>query len=185
MSELHFSWPITVPFWIIHVDLWAPGLQEDDDGNKVYLMNSMCNISQFVVSSPTTDITVAHLAQLFMKYVVLSFDMCSVVIIDDVTSFKQVFKLMCENLAITYWCLSRGNHQGNSVEYYHRFLNKTHAIAGNNRGTDKVYIQHAKTSQYTWNSTPINNLYHYLITYVTFLQMEIFSLRPSDYDQEA
>ena len=146
MSELHFSWPITVPFWIMHVDLWAPGLQEDTDGNKGYLMNSMCDISQFIISSPTTDITAAHLAQLFMADVILSFGMCSVVVIDDGSSFETVFKLMCEALGITYWCLSRGNHRGNSVERYHRFLNKTQAIAGNDRGTHKVYIQNAKTS---------------------------------------
>lgn len=115
MSELHFLWLITVPFWIMHVDLWALGLQEDKDGNKGYLMNSMCNISQFVVSSATMDITTANLAQLFMKDVVLSFGMCLVVVIDDDSSFKQVFKLMCEALAITYWYLLHGNHRGNSV----------------------------------------------------------------------
>ena len=88
MSELHFSWLITVPFWIMYVDLWSPRQQEDDDGNKGYLMNLMCDISQFVVSLATTDITAAHLAQLFMKDVVLSLGMCSVAVIDDGCSFK-------------------------------------------------------------------------------------------------
>ena len=141
----------------MHVDLWAPGQIEDTAGDKGYLMNSMCDISQFVVSSATTDITAANLAQLFMKDVVLSFGMCSVVVVDDGSTFKHVFKLMCNALSITYWCLSRGNHRGNSVERYHRFLNKTQAIAGNDRGTHQVYIQNAKTSQYAWNSAPIDN----------------------------
>ena len=102
MSELHFSWPIAVPFWMMHMDLWVPGHQEDTDRNKEYLMNSMCDISQFVISSPTTDITAAHLTQLFVADVVLSFGMCSVVVIDDGSSFKNVFKLMCDALGITY-----------------------------------------------------------------------------------
>ena len=38
-SELYFSWPFTVPFWIMHVGLWAPGQIEDTNGNKCYLMN--------------------------------------------------------------------------------------------------------------------------------------------------
>ena len=50
-----------------------------------------------------------------------------------------------------------GYHRGLSVERYHRFLNKTQAIVGNNRGTHKVFIQNAKTSQYAWNSAPIDN----------------------------
>jgi len=83
--------------------------------------------------------------------------MCSVVVVDDGSTFKHVFKLMCEALSIIYWCLSRGNHRGNSVERYHRFLNKTQAIAGNDRGTHQVYIQNAQTSQYAWNSAPVDN----------------------------
>ena len=79
-------------------------------------MNSVCDISQFVVSSATTDIAAAHLAQLFMKDVVLSFGMCSVVVINDGSSIKFVFRLMCEALAITYRLLSHWNHCGDSVE---------------------------------------------------------------------
>ena len=47
LSELHFSWSITVPFWIMHVDLWSPGHQYDGNGNKDCLMNAMCDVTQF------------------------------------------------------------------------------------------------------------------------------------------
>ena len=53
--------------------------------------------------------------------------------------------------------MSRGNHRENSVEHYHHYLNKTQAIAGSNRGTNLVILQNAKTSQYGWNSAPIDN----------------------------
>ena len=43
------------------------------------------------------------------------------------------------------------------MERYHRFLNQMQAIVGNYRGTRAVYIQNAKTSQYAWNSAPIDN----------------------------
>ena len=80
-------------------------------------MNSMRDLTQFVVSSQTTDITAVALAELSMSQVVLTFGMCSVVVVDDESNFKNVFLEM--------WCLSRGNHTGNSVERYHRFINKT------------------------------------------------------------
>ena len=64
---------------------------------------------------------------------------------------------MCIKLDLTYWYLSQGNYRGNSVERYHRFLNKTQAIAGNDRGTHAVYIQNSKTSQYAWNCALIDN----------------------------
>ena len=92
-----------------------------------------------------------------MSEVVLTFGMCSVVAIDDGSTFKSVFILMCTTLKINFWCLSRGNHRGNSVERYHRFLNKIQAIAGTGRGTHSVNLQNAKTSQYAWNGAPIDN----------------------------
>ena len=76
----------------------------------------MCDITQFMVSSVTSDIILAALAQLFMSDVVLTFGMCSVVVIDDGSTFKGVFITMCSKLDLTYWCLSRGYHRGNSVE---------------------------------------------------------------------
>ena len=66
---------------------------------------------------------------------------------------------MCKLLKLTFWPLSRGNHKGNSVERYHRFLNKTQTISGQNRGTYEVFHQNIKTSQYAWNSVPIDDTY--------------------------
>ena len=74
----------------MHVDLWSPGLNEDSNGNKGYILNSMCDIAQFVISSPTIDIKAASLAQLFMSDVVLTFGACSVVVINDGSAFKDV-----------------------------------------------------------------------------------------------
>ena len=111
-------------------------------------MNSMCYISQFIISSPAIDIIALHLGQLFMAVVIFAFDMCLVVGIDDGSSFKGVFITMYTKLVIIYWCLSRGNHSANYIERYHLFFNKTQAITGNDRRTHEVYVQNAKISQY-------------------------------------
>ena len=107
-----FAWHATVPFWIIRVALWLPGFTENSDGNKLYLMNFMCDLTQFVISSVTTSIDASTLAQICMADVVLLFRMCSIVVIDDGSTFKRFFISMCEALKIHYWCLSWGNHRG-------------------------------------------------------------------------
>ena len=94
-----------------------------------------------------------------MSDIGMIFGMCSVVVIEDGSTFKGVFILMCKHLKILYWCISRGNHLDNSVERYHRLLNKTQAIAGTDRGTNQVILQNAKIIQYAWNSSPIDNTY--------------------------
>ena len=64
---------------------------------------------------------------------------------------------MCIALGFKFWALSRGNHKGNSVEKFHRFLNKTQTIVGQDRGTHLSFIENSKTSQYTWNSALIDD----------------------------
>ena len=137
-----------MPFWIIHVDLWLPGLTENSNGNKLYLMNCMCDLTQFFISSVTASIDAGTLAEIFMADVVLSFGMCYVVVIDDGSTFKSVFIFMCKALKIHYCCLSHSNHRNNSTAHYHRCLSKTEAIAGNDRATYLIIIQNAKISQY-------------------------------------
>ena len=43
------------------------------------------------------------------------------------------------------------------MEKYHRFLNKTQTIVGQDRGTHHSFIENYKTSQYAWNSAPIDD----------------------------
>ena len=59
-------------------------------------------------------------------------------------------------LGVIYWSFACGNQKGMSVEKYHWFLIKTQEIAGQYIGTHEVFTHNAKTSQYTWNITPID-----------------------------
>ena len=82
--------------------------------------------------------------------------MVAIIIFNDNIWFKSVFKDMCAALGIIYWYLTRGNHKDVSIEKYHRFLNKTRAIAGQDRCMHDVFLHNAKTSQYDCNSAPID-----------------------------
>ena len=60
-----------------------------------------------------------------MEQVVLSFGMVLVVVVDADSKFLNLFQDMCQRQDFIFLPLARGNHKGNSVEKYHRFLNKT------------------------------------------------------------
>ena len=155
-SELYFSWPVTSPFYIMHCDLWQPGMLCTSKLGTAYAFNCMCDITQFVVSSCVYDPDAAILARTFMENVVLAYGMVAVLVVDADTKFRGVFEELCGILKITLWPLARGNHKGNSVERYHRFLNKTQTICGNDRGTHESFVTNLKTSQYAWNASPID-----------------------------
>ena len=44
-SELYFSWPVTTPFYIMHVDLWMAGKLMDSINQMLQLMNAMCDLT--------------------------------------------------------------------------------------------------------------------------------------------
>ena len=100
----------------------------------------MCDLTQFVVSTITTETHAEHLAKKFMENIVLSFSMVATPVVDYGIRFKRIFKDMCAFLVIIYWLISHGDHKGMSIENYPRFLNKTQAIAVQDRGTHGVFL---------------------------------------------
>ena len=132
----------------MHVDLWMPGKLVNESGKTLQLMNRMCDLTQFVISILVDDARSEILAKLFMEQVVLSFGMVAVVVVDADSKFLHLFQEMCSKLDFLLWPLARGNHKGNSVEKYHRFLNKTQTIVRADMGTHLSFVENSKTSQY-------------------------------------
>ena len=146
-----------MPFYIMHCDLWMPGAIRNDKGETLQLLNCMCDLTQFVVSILVQEATAEMLGKLFLENVVFTFGMVAVVVVDADSKFLGMFEEMCKAFGFKFWALSRGNHKGNGVEKYHRFLNKTQTIVGQERGTHLSFIENCKTSQYAWNSAPIDD----------------------------
>ena len=71
--ELHFSQPVTIPFNIIHIDIWSAGTVLYKNQERCHLFKAMCDLTQFIIFSITTDNKAESLSKLFMEEVVLSF----------------------------------------------------------------------------------------------------------------
>jgi hypothetical protein len=155
-KELVFSWPVTSPFFILHVDLWAPGSITDYRGNS-YLLAGMCDLTGFIVQTAVTDITSHELARVFYQEFLLKFGMCGMVVVDAGSNFLSVFAAMCDVLSIRFHAAAKRNHKAVSVERYFRFLNKAVAIAINDRDDPTVWVPACMTASYAWNSGPIDD----------------------------
>ena len=92
---MYFYWPITSPFYILHVDLWMPGKYMDDAGQILQLMNCMCDLTQFVILVLANEAISENLAKLFMEQVFLFFGMVTVVDVDADRKFLHLFEAMC------------------------------------------------------------------------------------------
>lgn len=70
-SELYFSWPVTSPFYIIHCDLWQPGLLTDPKKGMIHALNCICDLTQFIVSNLVHISNAAVLVEVFIREDVL------------------------------------------------------------------------------------------------------------------
>ena len=150
-----FFWPVSLPFAILHAGIWVLGHFTDSDGN-VALINVMYNMTQFVVVVPVPDKILATLAEYFMQHVLLKFGICHLLILDDCSPFKGVFTAMCKSLNIKYDVLAKRNDKGLLVEKLHRFINKAITIAGEDRGTNDIFVTAGDAAGNVWNSSPID-----------------------------
>ena len=103
--------------------LWCPGDFIDYTGSH-YLLNTMCDLTQFVVVVPVPGTPSALIAKNFMKDVLLKFGRCLLVVIDDGTPFKATFTAACESLKIPFECVAKRNHKSLLVENFTIFLTK-------------------------------------------------------------
>ena len=138
-QELMFSWPVSYPFTILHVDLWMPGNHTDRNG-YIVLMNTMCDMIQFVVVVSVPNESSTTLASFFMQHVLMKFVICHLVVLDDGSPFKGDFIAMCDVLSLNYDVMAKRNHKGLTVEHFHHLLNKSVAIAAEDRGTNEFFF---------------------------------------------
>ena len=88
-QELMFSWPVSSPFVNFHVNFWMSGHHINPNGHMV-LMNTMCDMSQFVVVVPVPNENSATLASSFMQHVLMKFGLCHLVVLDDGSLLKNI-----------------------------------------------------------------------------------------------
>ena len=99
-SKLCFSWPITAPFSILHVDLWSPGIATSAD-RHTHVLGTMCNLTGFVILVPLKSILSNNLAVAFMERVLLQIGFCHIVYVDADNKFRSVFEVMCNSLSLS------------------------------------------------------------------------------------
>ena len=63
---------------------------------------------------------------------------------------------MCRALNLNYNILAKSNYKGLSVEYFHRFLNKSVIVVAEERGTNDIFVPASIVAGYPWNNTPID-----------------------------
>ena len=115
-TRTSFYWPVTIPLYIMHVDLWAPGTSVSNNSAGRHLLNVMCNLTHFSLSNITMEKHAEHLAKLLMENVGILFSMVYIIFINTKYWFKSVLKDMFTALGIIYCPLTHGNHKYMNVE---------------------------------------------------------------------
>ena len=77
--------------YIMHVDKLSPVHLVDTKKYTIQLMNLMCDLIQFFISSVFCNINAEILANTFMEVVSLSFGLTAVIVVDADSKFRSFF----------------------------------------------------------------------------------------------
>ena len=116
-----------------------PGKYTDSKSNMA-LMNTICDMSQFVVFIPVPSESSATLADHFFQHMLTKFGLCYIVVLNDGNPFKGAFVAICKVLKLNYDILFKRNDKELSVEHFHRFLKKATTISMENRQNNDVFV---------------------------------------------
>ena len=109
-KQLVHSWPILTPFAIISANIWSPGEITSPTGAK-YILNLMCDMTQFVCSVAISNVNAAELSRAFMEGTLLKLGFCMVVVVDDDSKFMALFEAMATALNIRLHRVAKRNHK--------------------------------------------------------------------------
>ena len=89
-QKLVHSWTLLTPFAMIAANIWCPGDTVSLTGMK-FILNCMCNTTQFVISAALSQANRSILAKAFMENFLLKVGICIVLVVDDSNEFMGIF----------------------------------------------------------------------------------------------
>ena len=119
MGDLIFSFPISEPMTILHMDIYAVGTEFNFEGNKHHL-TTCCGMTTFAISEPTVKQNAKSFASAIMKILTL-FGFSHTIVADKDSKFQGVFKETAELLGINMHVLSGENHDPMLIDRVNRF----------------------------------------------------------------
>lgn len=106
-----------------YIDFVGP-IQQSERGNK-YIFTAVCDLTRFMVASPTVDCTALTAAQCLLENVICRYNFPSRLISDNATSFtSQVIKELMHIFHIKKIFSTPWHPMSNIVERQHRILNQ-------------------------------------------------------------
>ena len=76
--------------FVLHCDLWSPGTTIATSGDS-HLLSSMCDLTQFAVSVPTSDTHAHELARILFQDILLKVGMLGLIVVNTGSTFCSVF----------------------------------------------------------------------------------------------
>lgn len=79
------------------------------------------------------------------------------VIIDAGSEFAGALQVLCGNIGLTHYTVSKGNHKAIICERFHRYLNKVQRIHAADCETFQDFMFGTIFAVYAWNSAPVDD----------------------------
>ena len=153
-AELVYSFPVTEPMVVLHVDCYMAGAIKTYDNVSAYLV-AACNMTGFACIEGINESNAASFAGAIMR-IMLRYGMAHTLILDKDSKFFGTFKETGQLLKIQTHTISRANHDAMLVERLNKYYNKALKIFVSEHNRDpRVGHEGLFLANYAWNCLPV------------------------------
>ena len=153
-AELVYSFPVTEPMVVLHVDCYMAGAIKTYDNVSAYLI-AACNMTGFACIEGINESNAASFAGAIMR-IMLRYGMAHTLILDKDSKFFGTFKETGQLLKIQTHTISRANHDAMLVERLNKYYNKALKIFVSEHNRDpRVGHEGLFLANYAWNCLPV------------------------------
>ena len=91
-----------------------------------------------------------------MEHVLLKFELCLMVVIDDSNEFRGTFESICNALYVRFHIVSKRSHKAVGMERFNKCLNHSQRISTEARDTSEPFVEVGMATAYAWNASLID-----------------------------
>ena len=145
------------PFDVITMDVWHPGkAATTKKGNGTHVVTCIDSMTGFAAATFVDAIDSETMTRAAFTAFFINHGLPRLVIIDSGSEFAGSLQVLCQNINLPHYTVSKENHKAIICERFHRYMNKVQKIHAADCETFQDFMFGTIFAVYAWNSAPVD-----------------------------
>lgn len=145
------------PFDVITMNVWHPGKAANTrKGARTHVVTCIDAMTAFAAATFVEAIDSETMTRAAFTAFFIPHGLPRLVITDSGSEFAGALQVLCQNIGIPHYTVSKGNHKAIICGRFHKYMNKVQKIHAADCETFQDFMLGTIFAVYAWNSAPVD-----------------------------